>query len=173
MDSVPPARTQEAVPVMMVWAARIMDLVPDAQTLLTVVQTVESGRPALMAHWRAGFWPRLWEECQTTGGMTMVDGRNLLSGEDIAVEDLLDIFGFQGRYPLEGSCGLRMVSLLQLCRGGERRARTFDGMGSQLDSGLACQCPSKDQYSIVECAWRSNAPLELADGCPNGGNNVD
>lgn len=31
----------------------------DAQTLLTVVATVELGKPALIAHWRAGFCPRL------------------------------------------------------------------------------------------------------------------
>lgn len=59
MDSVPPATTHEAVPVMMVWAARITDLALEAQTLLMVVQIVELGRPALRAHWRAGFWPRL------------------------------------------------------------------------------------------------------------------
>lgn len=51
----------EALPVMIVWVARMMDLRPEAQTLLTVVQTVESGRPAPMAHCRAGFWPRLDE----------------------------------------------------------------------------------------------------------------
>ena len=32
---------------------------PEAQTLLTVVQTVESARPAPIAHWRAGFCPTL------------------------------------------------------------------------------------------------------------------
>ena len=26
---------------------------------MMVVETVDSGRPAPMAHWRAGFWPRL------------------------------------------------------------------------------------------------------------------
>ena len=31
----------------------------EAQTLFTVVQTVESRRPAPRAHWRAGAWPRL------------------------------------------------------------------------------------------------------------------
>jgi hypothetical protein len=36
-----------------------MALAPLAQTLLTVVHTVDSGRPAPMAHWRAGFCPRL------------------------------------------------------------------------------------------------------------------
>ena len=37
----------------------MMALREEAQTLFTVVQTVEFGMPALMAHWRAGFWPRL------------------------------------------------------------------------------------------------------------------
>ena len=37
----------------------MMALREEAQTLFTVVQTVESGMPALMAHCRAGFWPRL------------------------------------------------------------------------------------------------------------------
>ena len=49
----------EALPVMMVWVARMIALREEAQTLLIVVQTVESGMPALMAHCRAGFWPRL------------------------------------------------------------------------------------------------------------------
>lgn len=39
----------------------MMALMLDAQTLLTVVQTVEFGRPAPIAHWRAGFCPRLGE----------------------------------------------------------------------------------------------------------------
>ena len=50
MDSVPPAMIAEALPVMMVWVARIMALREEAQTLFIVVQTVESGMPALMAH---------------------------------------------------------------------------------------------------------------------------
>lgn len=32
---------------------------PEAQTLLTVVQTVASDKPPAIAHCRAGFWPRL------------------------------------------------------------------------------------------------------------------
>lgn len=59
MDSVPPAMITEALPVIMVCAPSTIALVPEAQTLFTVVQTVESLRPALMAHCRAGFWPRL------------------------------------------------------------------------------------------------------------------
>lgn len=34
-------------------------LAPEAQTLLTVVQTVDCLRPPAIAHCRAGFWPRL------------------------------------------------------------------------------------------------------------------
>lgn len=59
MDSVPPAMITEALPVIIVWVARMMALREEAQTLFIVVQTVESGMPALRAHWRAGFWPRL------------------------------------------------------------------------------------------------------------------
>ena len=59
MDSVPPAITAEAVPVMIVWAARMMALREDAQTLFMVVHTVECGMPAPRAHWRAGACPRL------------------------------------------------------------------------------------------------------------------
>ena len=46
---------QEAVPVMIDWVAREMALRDEAQTLLIVVHTVLLGRPALRAHWRAGF----------------------------------------------------------------------------------------------------------------------
>jgi len=56
---VPPAMTAEALPVMIVWAPRTIALREEAQTLLTVVQTIEFGRWAPRAHWRAGFWPRL------------------------------------------------------------------------------------------------------------------
>ena len=55
MDSVPPAITIVALPVMMVWAPRMMAFRPEAQTLLMVVQTTEGGREALMAHCLAGF----------------------------------------------------------------------------------------------------------------------
>ena len=50
---------QEALPVIMVCVASTMAFRDEAHTLLMVVQTVESGRPALRAHCRAGFWPRL------------------------------------------------------------------------------------------------------------------
>jgi hypothetical protein len=59
MDSVPPATTISALPVMMVWAPKMTAFKLEAQTLLTVVQTVESWRPASRAHCLAGFCPRL------------------------------------------------------------------------------------------------------------------
>lgn len=55
MDSVPPAMTMRAVPEMMVEAASERAFMLLAQTLLTVVAVVLSGREAPMAHWRAGF----------------------------------------------------------------------------------------------------------------------
>jgi hypothetical protein len=82
-----------AFPVMMVWAPTMRALMDEAQTLLTVVQTTDSGSPAPRAHWRAGFWPRLGTQCQMgsrhRGDYT--DGC-LLGGEDIAHEDLLHKF---------------------------------------------------------------------------------
>lgn len=61
MLSVPAATTIWALPVMIVWAPTMRALMEEAHTLLMVVATVDSGRPAPMAHWRAGFWPRLGE----------------------------------------------------------------------------------------------------------------
>jgi len=45
----------EALPVMMVCAARIIAFMLEAHTLLTVVATVDLGRPAPRTHCRAGF----------------------------------------------------------------------------------------------------------------------
>ena len=49
-----------------------MALSEDAQTLFMVVAIVVSGRPAPIAHWRAGFWPRLGKKtlvsCCARGG---------------------------------------------------------------------------------------------------------
>ena len=88
MDSVPPATTTEALPVMIVWAPRMIALMEEAQTLLTVVATVDSGSPAPIAHWRAGFWPKL-EIISDCGGE--VGGKvGSLCGENISEEDLLD-----------------------------------------------------------------------------------
>lgn len=43
-------------------AARVMALIPEEQTLLMVVQSVDKGRPARTAAWRAGAWPRPAEQ---------------------------------------------------------------------------------------------------------------
>ncbi len=51
----------EAFPVMMVCAPRMIALRLEAQTLLTVVHTVEVGRPAPIAHCLAGFCPKLYQ----------------------------------------------------------------------------------------------------------------
>ena len=59
MLSVPAATTMSALPVMMVWAPMMSALIDEAHTLLMVVETTDSGRPAPIATWRAGFWPRL------------------------------------------------------------------------------------------------------------------
>jgi hypothetical protein len=50
MLSVPAATTMSALPVMMVWAPTMRALIEEAQTLLMVVATVDSGRPAPIAH---------------------------------------------------------------------------------------------------------------------------
>ena len=87
---------------MIVWVARMMDFRPEAQTLLTVVQTVESGRPAPMAHCRAGFWPRLDGSVNVWGESGSQD-LGLLCREYIAKEDFLDVFSLDRWDPLEGS----------------------------------------------------------------------
>lgn len=55
MDSAPPAIQIEAFPVMMFCVASATALTEEAHTLLTVVATVDGGRPAPRAHCRAGF----------------------------------------------------------------------------------------------------------------------
>ena len=59
MDSAPAATTTDDVPSMMFCAPRMIALRDEAHTLFTVVQMVDWGRPAPMAAWRAGPWPRL------------------------------------------------------------------------------------------------------------------
>jgi hypothetical protein len=66
-----------------------MALRPEAQTLLTVVQTVDWLRPAPIAHWRAGFWPRLETEIRRRADI--FQGEYILCGENIAKEDFLDV----------------------------------------------------------------------------------
>ena len=48
-------------PSMIAWAAKVMAFMPDAQTLLMVVASAETGMPAPIMAWRAGAWPRLAE----------------------------------------------------------------------------------------------------------------
>lgn len=57
MDSMPPARTTSLWPKAIPWEAKVMDLRPEEQTLLTPVQMVETGRPDSIEAWRAGDWP--------------------------------------------------------------------------------------------------------------------
>lgn len=59
MDSVPPATTVSAWPVIMLCAPSVTALRPEAHTLLTVEHTTDTGRPAPRAHCLAGFCPRL------------------------------------------------------------------------------------------------------------------
>ena len=57
MFSVPPATTISESPALIACAARMTDSRPEPQTLFSVVAGTESGRPPLMAAWRAGFMP--------------------------------------------------------------------------------------------------------------------
>ena len=57
MFSWPPATTMSESPLAIDCAASIAALRPEPQTLLMVIAGIMSGRPALIAAWRAGFWP--------------------------------------------------------------------------------------------------------------------
>jgi len=57
IDSWPPATTMSASPCAIDWAPSIAALSPEPQTLLMVIAGIMCGRPALIAAWRAGFWP--------------------------------------------------------------------------------------------------------------------
>lgn len=54
MLSIPPATITSWCPHIRLWAAIIMDFMPEAQTLLMVVVGMEFGRPAPSAAWRVG-----------------------------------------------------------------------------------------------------------------------
>ena len=58
MFSIPPATTTSASPKAIVWAANIIDFIPEEQTLLTVVHGTESGIPANIAACLAGACPK-------------------------------------------------------------------------------------------------------------------
>ena len=57
MFSCPPATTMSASPLAIACAPSIAALRPEPHTLLIVIAGTMSGRPALIAAWRAGFWP--------------------------------------------------------------------------------------------------------------------
>ena len=57
MFSIPPATTTSLCPRAMPWAAKVIDFIPDEQTLFTPVQIVDTGRPANIEAWRDGDWP--------------------------------------------------------------------------------------------------------------------
>src|SRR5690348_11192080 len=58
MDSMPPATTMLAEPALIRSWPSMIAFMPEPQTLLIVVQPVETGRPAPSDAWRAGAWPR-------------------------------------------------------------------------------------------------------------------
>src|SRR5476651_1574172 len=55
MFSMPPATASFVKPDAISWAAETMDCAPEPHTRLTVIAGTETGRPASMADWRAGF----------------------------------------------------------------------------------------------------------------------
>ena len=71
MLSMPPATTTSASPARIAWAASMTAFSPEPHTLLTVKAAMVSGRPALSAACRAGFWPT--PACRTLPMMHLVD----------------------------------------------------------------------------------------------------
>jgi hypothetical protein len=57
MLSMPPATNRSSSPARTAWAASMTAFRPEPQTLLIVVAPTDSGSPAKMAAWRAGFCP--------------------------------------------------------------------------------------------------------------------
>ena len=57
MLSMPPATIESASPARIAWAASMTALRPEPHTLLIVTAAMVSGKPALRAACRAGFWP--------------------------------------------------------------------------------------------------------------------
>lgn len=148
----PPATTIEALPVMMVWAPRIMAFRPEAHTLLTVVQMTDSERPAPRAHWRAGAWPRLCkanrqlaqfhaQQRATSQKRVLESLRHLLGRQDVAEKDLLDILRLDLRNTLNGSYA-RIRSTWETLLGRDMK-RTLDSMSTQLGSTLAGELAKK------------------------------
>src|SRR6516162_4826606 len=59
IDSMPPATTTLAEPALIRSWPNMIAFMPEPQTLLIVVQPTDFGKPAAIAAWRAGAWPRL------------------------------------------------------------------------------------------------------------------
>ena len=57
IDSIPPATTTSASPIRISRRANITAWRPEPHTLLTVMAPVETGKSALITHWRAGACP--------------------------------------------------------------------------------------------------------------------
>ena len=85
-----------------------MALIELAQTLFTLVATVDSGSPALIRHCRAGFWPRFAE--RTLPKMTSSISSGLIPArsiaEVIATDPRSDIF-WEEREPMNMPVGVR------------------------------------------------------------------
>ena len=58
MDSMPPATIMSEEPAASASAAIIAAFMPEPHILLMVTASVDLGRPAPSAAWRAGAWPR-------------------------------------------------------------------------------------------------------------------
>ena len=84
----------------------------EAQTLFIVVQTIESGMPALIAHWRAGFWPRLDNSLQ---GVLAQEARKIgvLCRENIAEVNFVDLSRLDIGDSFQGSC--ERLAWLSVC----------------------------------------------------------
>ena len=57
MLSWPPAMQISARPSRIIWQARSTVLIPEEQTLFTVMLGTDSGSPARTVAWRLGTWP--------------------------------------------------------------------------------------------------------------------
>ena len=68
MDSQPPTSSIWSSPERMIWEPSEIARIDDAQTLLSVMAGVVSGRPAPTMTWRATFWPT--PPCRTWPKMT-------------------------------------------------------------------------------------------------------
>lgn len=81
---------------------------PEAQTLLTVVEMVESVRPAPMAHCLAGFCPTLESPVSPNYSNGCSKG-NSPCRQDVAKENFLNIGGIDTLSPLNSRCTLLLA----------------------------------------------------------------